>query len=77
MRPTRAILGPAREGTVRSFVAARLPSRTATFTLQCTFSERTTTMAKKRLTAEQRAALAEVRRELRAVIELLQSKLER
>ena len=34
-------------------------------------------MAKKKLTAEQRAALVEVRRELRAVIELLQSKLER
>lgn len=34
-------------------------------------------MAKKKLTPEQRAALAEVRQELRAVIELLQGKLER
>lgn len=35
------------------------------------------TMAKKKLTPEERATLAEVRRELRAVIDLLQSKLER
>ena len=34
-------------------------------------------MAKEKLTAEQRAVLAEVRRELRAVIEFLQGKLER
>jgi DNA-binding MarR family transcriptional regulator len=32
-------------------------------------------MAKKKLTPEQREALADVRRELRAVIELLQRKL--
>lgn len=34
-------------------------------------------MTKKKLTPEERATLAEVRRELRAVIDLLQSKLER
>jgi hypothetical protein len=34
-------------------------------------------MAEKKLTPEQRAGLVEVRRELRALIELLQSKLER
>jgi hypothetical protein len=40
------------------------------------FSERTTTMAKKKISPEVRAKLEEIRRELRALREQLQSKLD-
>ena len=40
------------------------------------FSERTTTMAKKKISPEARAALENVRGDIRALIELLQRKLD-
>ena len=40
------------------------------------FSERTTTMAKKKISPEARELLKEIRSDVRALIELIQSKLD-
>ena len=40
------------------------------------FSERTTRMAKRKIAPETRAALVDLRREVRALIDLLQAKLD-